>query len=65
MAAKPASMDMVIIARARAFPLFLFDAGGSGSGGGNTLGADACVSALSAISGIGGCLLYTSDAADE
>ena len=54
MAAKPASMDMVIIARARAFPLFLFDAGGSGSGGGNTLGADACDLALSAISGIGG-----------
>ena len=53
MAANPTSMDTVIIARIRAFPLFLFDAGGYGSGGGNPLGAGACVSELSAI-GIGG-----------
>ena len=53
MTANPASMDMVIIARVRTFPLFLLGTGGSGSGG-NSLGEDAGVSALSAIIGIGG-----------
>ena len=53
MAANPASMDTVIIARIRAFPLFLLGTGGSGSGG-NSLGGGAFVSALSAIIGIGG-----------
>ena len=53
MAANPASMDMVIIARVRTFLLFLLGAGGSCSGG-YSLGGDTGVSALSAIIGIGG-----------